>query len=137
MPRVEDDPAIGDDERLWHRIHPSQVERDESGQIVRDENGRARVISGAFRDHAGEGTSVHIASLADLEALRRRFPEYGLMEITAEEARRAGCIVVPAPEPEDRSHALLMRRENPPMRLTKNQARDIRNSARWIPGTDP
>ena len=121
MPSVEDDATIRDDALLWHRVHPNDIHPDESGQPV--------ASSGSLRDKQ-DGASVHIAELTALDRIHPSFPKHWLLEFSARTVREADCIIMRAPTAEDASHALIMRRANPPTFLTKNQAARIRDGAR-------
>lgn len=116
-----DDPTIGDHQVLWRRIAPSQIRV--------DENGHEEPISGAFRE---TGISVHIASLTTREAVQAKYPQHKLIGFTAGDARAEGYIVNHDPQEDDRSHALVIAREE----LTKNpalaRARRLRDRARWV-----
>lgn len=125
MPPIQDDQeGIPDDTLLWHRVPPSSVIRNK-------DTGEEYASSGTFRDK-DDAASVHIAALTTAQAIHAKYPGYKLLEFRAADARAAGCIVVRAPEFNDLSHALVMRRDNPPCFLTKKQAAAIRDASRLI-----
>jgi hypothetical protein len=117
-----DDPTIGDDVLLWRRIAPERVRVDH-------ETGEQRPSDSAFRT---EQMSVHIASLTGRDAVLANYPNHRLMELSAGEARGEGFIIVRDPLPEDPSHALVLRGDNPGQRPTKSQAKKLANCARWV-----
>jgi len=76
--------------------------------------------------------SVHIASLTGRDAVLANYPNHRLMELSAGEARGEGFIIVRDPLPEDPSHALVLRGDNPGQRPTKSQAKKLANCARLV-----
>jgi hypothetical protein len=117
-----DDLTIGDDVLLWRRIAPEHVGVDQG-------TGQERASDSAFRT---EQMSVHIASQTNRDAVLKEYPKDKLMEFSAGEARREGFIIVRDPLPEDPSHALVLRGDNPGQRPTKSQAKKLANCARWV-----
>lgn len=73
--------------------------------------------------------SVHIASLANPKRLLEQYPGYQFAAFTAGVAREIGCFVMRAPTPEDPSHAVVVRADNPGARLTGGQALRFKNAA--------
>lgn len=124
MPQSErvDDHTISDDERLWRRVHPSNI-------IRNSESRNLRPSSAAFR--SSNAMSVNIASLTTPEAVLSNYPQHSLVEFTAGVARNVGCIVIRDPLPDNPSHALVCGM-NPKGRLTKAQAKNIQLHSSWI-----
>lgn len=116
-----DDSSIGDDERLWRRVPPVQVTQD-------PQTGKPRPSSAAF--HPSDQMSVDIASLTCPAAALAGYPEHGLAEFRAGDARKAGCIVVRDPLPDNRAHALVLGKR-PDGRLTPSQGKQIATRAVW------
>ena len=121
-PERRDDPSVSDNERLWRRVHPSDIIRD-------PESKELRPTSAAFRP--SEEMSVDIASLTTPEAVLSNYPHHSLIEFTAGIVRKEGGIVVRDPLPDNPSHALVCGK-NPEGRLTKSQAKKIQQSSKWV-----
>ena len=121
-PERRDDPSVSDNERLWRRVHPSDIIRDSESEELRP-------TSAAFRP--SEEMSVDIASLTTPEAVLSNYPHHSLIEFTAGIARKEGGIVVRDPLPDNPSHALICGK-NPEGRLTKSQAKKIQQSSMWV-----
>lgn len=119
-----DDPTIGDDTILWRRINPADI-------VVEPATGTVRASTGAYRTAE---MSVHIASKTTVEPVLANYPGFRLTGFTAGSARRAGCIVVRDPLPEDSSHALVCQPDDHTRSLSKKQAKAIRDAADWIVG---
>lgn len=117
-----DDPTISNNERLWRRVHPSQIKPDQ-------ETGNPIPSSAAFRP--SDEMSVHLASLTSPEAVLANYPQHGLAEFTAGVARSIGCILVRNPLSDDPAHALVCGK-NPTGHLSKSEAREIARQARWV-----
>ena len=98
MPEPQDDRSIGDEEKLLRRIRPKAIYLDPITGVYRPE-------SGCFR--SADFISVHVASLTSHTQVLSNYPEFSLVEITAEELRAIGCKIVCDPLPEDSSHALI------------------------------
>lgn len=124
MPPTEwvDDATISDETRLWRRIAPSEIRVD-------PQTGVATASDSAYRTHQ---MSVHIANLTDTRAVLANYPNHSLTEFTAGDARAVGCMVVRDPLESDPSHALVCRNDDHTQRLTKSQAKQIANRARWV-----
>jgi len=98
VPQRPDDPSISENERLWRRVHPVQIDLDPQTR-------QPDVSSGAFSTR--EEVSVAIASQTTLAAFILNYPEHSVIEFTAGAARAAGCTVVRDPLPDDPAHALV------------------------------
>jgi hypothetical protein len=128
QPVFEDDPSIANEDRLFRRIHLSQIVRD-------DDTGFARVSSGAFRDRE---MSINIESilLDDGKAAADCLRDHGthmLVSITAGAARQFRQAVCRDPLPNDSSHGLIVGSKNNP-RVVEG----LRSSATWvIPNSAP
>lgn len=125
-----DDPSIPDEARLWRGIPPESLRPD-------PRTGQEYPSLGAFV--TGE-LSVNIAdetTYADVLAKgAMRGVVWRLWEFTARDARNAGCIVGRDPEPGDRSHAVVLRRDEPGKRLKDSQAKRLINTGRWVSAPD-
>lgn len=119
MPERQDDWSIGNNERLWRRVHPKQIDFD-------TETGEPRVSSGVFS--TGDGLSVSIASETTIETLLRNYPEHSVVEFEAGVARSVGCIVVRDPTLDDPAHALVWGPKSRG-RLNPTQRDTLRNAA--------
>ena len=109
LPPVNDD-TIRNEDLLWRMIPAMYVDID-------PDTGRDDISEGAFRT---QEVSVHIVSLTDKPALFARFPNHKLAQFSAGAAREVDCIVVR--DPEDPSHALILRADRPYSRLSGGQA---------------
>ena len=98
MPQRPDDPSIDDGERLWRRVHPTQIE-------LNPQTRQPDVSSGTFSTR--EEVSVSIASESVLADFLRDNPDHSVIEFTAGAARALGCTVVRDPQPNDPAHALV------------------------------
>ncbi len=133
MPERVDDSSIPDDERLWRRIIPQW--------LCRDDAGNWRPSSAAFKDSLSREVSVLIAALTTQEAALRDRPADSLAEITAAVPRSRGYKVARDPEggdtPDDPAHAVLC----PPAGRGKNQTRRdalaMAAAAQWIVLREP
>jgi hypothetical protein len=101
IPR-QDDTSIVDEDRLFRRIHPAHVVKD-------DDTGLARVSTAAFKD---QELSINIESVLrsegkTAEVCLQNYPKYKLVAITAGEARQYQQIVCRDPLPENLSHGLV------------------------------
>lgn len=119
-----DDPTIGDDAVLWRRINSADV-------VVDPATGAVRASTGAYLTAE---MSVHIASETTVETVLANYPGFRLTAFTAGDARSAGCIVVRDPLAEDASHAIVCRSDDHTRRLSKAQAKAIRNADHWVVG---
>lgn len=122
MPEPVDDLAIGDDERLFHRIRPVDTYLEPSGEC--------RPTSGAFR-YIKNVTSVDIASLTTPEQTLEDYPTFRLVEIEAGFLRSLGCRIVRDLQPDNPAHALVYG-SAPEGRLTKTQAREVAKKCKWV-----
>ena len=120
MPERQNDESISNSERLWRRIHPSQINW---------ETYPPRVSSGAF--NTTDGMSVSIASETTIEALTKNYPEDCVVEFDVGFARSLGCIVVREPTTEDLAHALIWGPRSRG-RLQQAQKDALRNASRLI-----
>lgn len=98
MPQRPDDLTINDSERLWRRVHPTQIHTD-------TETGEPEVSSAAFSTR--EEISVSIADETNLTAFLRDYLQHSVVEFTAGAARAANCTIVRDPLPDDPAHALV------------------------------
>lgn len=122
MPERQDDRSIGNNERLWRRVHPTQIDFD-------NETGEPRVSSGVFS--TSDGLSVSIASETTIETLLRNYPEHSVVEFEVGVARSVGCVVVRDPTRDDPAHALVWGPKSRG-RLNPTQRNSLRNAARVI-----
>ena len=88
-----DDDSIPDTERLWRRVHPSQ--------LVRRAGERARPQSSIFVDGNTGELSVHLASLTSLEGICADFPSHSIAEVSAGEVRALSYRVCRDPVDDD------------------------------------
>jgi hypothetical protein len=98
VPQRPDDPSIGGDERLWRRVHPTQIE-------LNPHTRQPDVSSGVFSTR--EEVSVTIASETTQADFLRDYPDHSVIEFTAGAARALGCTVVRDAQPHDPAHALV------------------------------
>ncbi len=122
MPQQPDDPSIDDTERLWRRVHPTQIDID-------TETGNPEISSGVFS--TGEEISVAIASATSIEALLSGYPEHSVVEFEVAAARSARCTVVRNPLPDDDAHALVCGPKSHG-RLTKTQQEALKRQSRLV-----
>jgi hypothetical protein len=116
---IDDVAGISPDEVLFRRIAPDQLKFDAAGN--------PSLSTGAFHT---EEMSVHIASRTTPENVLRGYPRHSLAAFTAQDARDAGCIIVP--DPDDNSHYFVCRKDDPTKSLTGSQAKKITNKARIV-----
>lgn len=121
MQNCVDHPSIPDEEVLWRRIHSSSLRVPATGL--------PRPSDSAFRTGS---LSVHIASLTDKKTVLERYPDHQIAAFAAGSARKLGCMVLRAPEADDPSHALVLRRDNPGGRLSGGQALGLGKAAVWV-----
>jgi len=117
-----DDPAITNEDRLFRRIHLTQLVKD-------DDTGLARVSSGAFRDRE---LSINIESILKSEgktseACLQNHLAHKLVSITAGAARQHHQVVCHDPLPHDRSHGLIFGSKN-----NRRIPDGLRDSAAWV-----
>ena len=122
MPEPQDDRSIGDGEKLLRRIRPKDIHFDPITNQYRPE-------SGCFR--SDDFISLHIASLTTTDKVLSNYPEFSLVEFTAEELRSIGCKIVRDPLPEDPAHAL-MYGTAPGDYVSKSQAKKLSKICRWV-----
>lgn len=127
MAEPPDDLSVRDDERLLHRICPSDV-------FVNPDTGHTRPTSAAFRSTSNI-TSVAIASMVNGQELLKDYPDWKLVEIDVGTLRSLGCRIVRDPQPGYESHALVYG-SAPNGRMTKSQAREIAERCRWVNTND-
>jgi hypothetical protein len=118
----QDDLAITADERLFRRVHLSQIVKD-------DDTGNTRISTGAFKD---KELSVNIESVLirngeSADACLRQHQLHKLVSITAGQARQLQQIVCPDPLPDDASHGLVCGSKN-----NRRIHEGLRDSAAWI-----
>ncbi len=122
MPRT-DDTRIGNDVALWRAVPESQITEKPGGK---------RPASWAFRDLENNEVFVYIASETDLPWLRRKFPGWVIVEVTAGEARACNYIVTRDPQPGEDSHAVMSQKAEGNKGKTAN-ARRLAELARFLP----
>jgi len=115
------DPTIMDVERLFRRIHPSQLVPDERTP------GKRRISSGAFRN---EELSIAIESTVATSGRQspdvlRNYPDHALVAITAGKARSHNQKVARDPEPDEPAHGVVFGKK-------RNCASALAESAEWI-----
>jgi hypothetical protein len=98
----QDDASIQDDERLFRRVHITQLVRD-------DDTGLVRVSSGVFKD---KELSINIESVlartgSSAEACLQKYKAHKLVSITAENGRNFGQAICHDPLTNDPSHGLV------------------------------
>lgn len=120
MPEQKDDTSIAEDERLWRRVHPSQLDWEADPPIV---------STGVF--NTGNGLSVSIASQSSLETITRNYPEFSVVEFEVRLVRSLGCSVERDPTDEDAAHALVWG-PNANGRMRKSQLNALRNTAKLV-----
>jgi hypothetical protein len=123
-----DEPTIADDAVLWRRIHPIQVKW--------DDNRRCHyLVSGAFSDSSKPPPPTPMSAfLADEsggeDEVMRHYPEWGLVAITAGQARELGLRIARTPDEEsprhEPGHVYVAGRK--PDRVK----RALRDRARWV-----
>jgi len=118
----KDDASIRDDERLFRRVHLSQLVKDE-------DTGLARVSSGVFKD---KELSVNIESaLAETgrsaEGCLQNYRAHKLISITAGNSRQFDQVVCRDPLPEDQSHGLVYGSKN-----SSNVRNGLRTASVWV-----
>lgn len=117
------DQTIGDEEVLWRRISQEALRVDPATGEV------ARRSDGAFRT---KELSVHIAALTTKELVLAKYPAARLVGFAAGAVRSLGLIVARDPTPDDPSHAIVARGDDPGARLTNAQARELNKVANWV-----
>lgn len=126
-----DDPTIGDDAPLWHRVPP--------WHFVPDENrGGWRPSSAAFDDHPN-GTPMSVVlgqevldANRSVESVVQGHEGFGLVSFTAGLAREKGQGIVRKPVPEEPAHAEVFGKK------TRGVMRAFARGSTWIippPGT--
>jgi hypothetical protein len=110
---------VRDDEALWRRlIHPDWIAPDGT-----------RPSSMAFKDRRSGEVSVHRAELTTEAIVVARFPSHGIAECLARVPRDLGLAVLPDPEPDDVSHALIA---STPVGDVMKQARKLARASRIV-----
>lgn len=127
MPPRPDDPSIGNDERLWRRVHPTWIEID-------PESGQPDVSSAVFATR--EEVSVALAASTTTELFLRDNLGHSVIEFTAGAARAAGCTVVRDPLPDDPAHALVCGQKSHGQ-LNKTQQQRLKQASRLVVFTQP
>lgn len=124
----QDDVSIGDDERLFRRVHIAQLVRD-------DDTGLARVSSGVFKD---KELSINIESVLVMAggspaACLQNQRTHKLLFITAGNAREFKQAVCRDPLPDDPSHGIVYGSKN-----NRKVYEGLRDAAKWeLPATAP
>jgi hypothetical protein len=127
-PDYQDDTSIRDDERLFRRVHLTQLVKDE-------DTGLTRVSSSVFRD---KELSVNIESALvtagiPVEASLQNYNTHKLLFITAGAARRFDQAICRNPLPENPAHGLVYGSKS-----SKHIQNGLRTAAQWaIPATAP
>ena len=119
----QDDLTITNEERLFRRIHLSQIVKDE-------DTGQARVSTGAFRDKelSINMESVLLGEGETADACLRHHQGHKLVCFTAGQARQLQQIVCPDPIPPDNlSHGLVCGSKS-----SRRVHEGLRDSARWV-----
>ena len=116
-----DDPEIADETRLFRRIPPSWLVRDE-------DTGFSRVSSAAFRD---KELSIDIETVLILhgetaEHCLRNYPAYALVSLLARDGRNHQQIVCHNPQLENPSHGLIYGIKN------RRVKEGLRDAALWV-----
>jgi hypothetical protein len=116
------DPSIVDGDRLFRRIHLTQLVKD-------DDTGLARISTGAFRDRE---LSINIESILwnegkTAENCLEGHTAHSLVSITAGAARRHNQVVCSDPLPFDLSHGLVCGPKN-----NRRIQEGLRDSADWV-----
>lgn len=122
QPAYQDDASIADEDRLFRRIHLTQIVKD-------DDTGLARISSGAFRD-----TELSI-NLESVLLNNGQTPSYCLQNhlthklaaITAREARQFQQDVCRDPLPNDPSHGLVCGSKN-----SRRVHSGLTDAAKWV-----
>jgi hypothetical protein len=122
VPPRADDPTISDSERLWRRVHPSQIHKG-------TETGDPEVSSAAFSTR--DEVSVAIAGETNLAAFLRDYPQHSVVEFSAGAARAANCAIVRDPLPADPAHALVCGSRSHGQ-LSKTQQERLKQASRII-----
>lgn len=115
-----DDAGIPNDARLWRGCIPDQRELDHTGRLIPTE--------GAFRT---QEVSMNLADETSMDQMLAKRPDWRLWTITAKQVRDAECIIVRAPEPDNPSHVLVLRRDEPGKRLSGGMATKLRRNGYW------
>jgi hypothetical protein len=126
-PVFQDNASICDEERLFRRIHITQLVKD-------GDSGLVRVSSAAFRD---QELSVHLEPELEregnsAETCLRNHRNHKLVFIAAGDARRFGQSVCRDPLPEDHSHGLVY---GPKKRGTIDEG--LRAASAWVVPPSP
>lgn len=107
---------------LWRRIVPNWIKSADDGTEF--------ISSAAFRDNIDGNISVHIASLTTTQDVLQAYPFCRLAEIDVEVIEECGFTVIPDPQPDDRSHAILRPPQDYRNRPKKSRIEDARKMAR-------
>ena len=127
LPEHENDRAADFDgsEILWRRLHASWV--------LPSADGEEKISSAAFLDNTGGDLSVHIASLTSIEEVGRAYPDMRIAAVEAQTFLDLGFMIVPDPQPDDQSHALVKEPVGYRSRGTrKRDAQAIAKKARFV-----
>jgi hypothetical protein len=129
VPELVDDSTIGNDEILWRRVSPEQIQPTEGTDPPAPP-------SLAFKSNAVL-ISVNRASLSTVEATLQGYPKHSLLQVTAGSVRTAGCIVAGQPIEGNPAHAFIVGNGSNG-RLKGSEYKAIARSASWVvykPGT--
>ena len=107
---------------LWRRIVPNWIKSADDGTEF--------ISSAAFRDNIDGNISVHIASLTTIQDILGAYPFCRLAEIDVEVIKECGFTLVPDPQPDDPSHAILRPPLNYRDKPKKSRIEDARKMAR-------
>jgi hypothetical protein len=127
LPDHEGDRVHGFDgsQILWRRLHPEWV--------VTSEGAEDRISSAAFIDNTGHDLSMHVAALTTLEEVTQAFPHMRIAAVEAQTFLDLGFTIVPDPQPDDQSHALVKEPAGHRSRGTrKRDARTIAAKAQLV-----
>jgi len=116
-----DDPTIDDDEVLIRGISP---------QYFRPGD---RISAGAFRT---QEMSVFIERETSVAAVAGTLPGWGMRRLTTKAFRKAGGIIVRAPEG-GQGHCHVLPKDNLTGRLTPSNAEDLTEVGEWVTGYSP
>ena len=126
LPEYENDRvhAFDGSQILWRRLHH---------EWVVSEGGEERISSAAFIDNTGNDLSVHIAALTTIEEVRQAYPHMRIAAVEAQTFLDLGFTIVPDPQPQDPSHALVKEPAGHRSRATrKRDARTLALKAQFI-----
>jgi hypothetical protein len=123
----QDNASIRDEDRLFRRVHITQLVRD-------DDTGLTRVSSGVFKDRE---LSINVESVLQdaglsAEACLQNHSAHKLVSIAAGGARTLGQAICHDPLPADLSHGLVYGAKN-----SRSIHDGLRSAASWVIPPDP